>query len=67
MNMSDAAELMQVPNVTQANEALADGWLLLAVVPAANSSGQAIVAYVLGKPRPSKAPELPKGLIPTGL
>lgn len=50
MKMSDAIEVVQVAGATNANEKLAEGWKLLAVVPSANSSGQPHVAYVLGKP-----------------
>lgn len=50
MQMSDAIEVVQVAGATNANEKLAEGWKLLAVVPSANSSGQPHVAYVLGKP-----------------
>lgn len=52
MQLSDAIEVVQVAGATNANEKLAEGWKLLAVVPGANSSGQPHVAYVLGKPSP---------------
>jgi len=54
MHMSDAVQVVQVAGSNAANEKLADGWKLLAVVPHANDAGKAHVAYVLGKPR---APE----------
>ncbi|WP_162770520.1 hypothetical protein [Pseudomonas abietaniphila] len=54
MQMSDAVQVVQVAGANAANEKLADGWKLLAVVPNANGEGKAHVAYVLGKPR---APE----------
>mgnify|MGYP003410183669 CR=1 FL=1 len=50
MQMSDAVEVVQVAGSTQANQKLAEGWMLLAVVPNANNNGQSHVAYVLGKP-----------------
>jgi hypothetical protein len=49
MQMSEAAEVVQVAGATSANKKLAEGWTLLAVVPNANNSGLAHVAYVLGK------------------
>ncbi|WP_349987437.1 hypothetical protein ABMQ39_06630 [Pseudomonas alloputida] len=54
MQMSDAVELVQVAGSTQANEKLAEGWKLLAVVPSENATGKAHVAYVLGKPGQSQ-------------
>lgn len=50
MQMCDAAEVVQVAGAGEANKKLAEGWTLLAVVPSANNSGLAHVAYVLGKP-----------------
>lgn len=50
MQMSEAAEVVQVAGSTAANQKLAEGWKLLAVVPHANNAGQSHVAYVLGKP-----------------
>lgn len=52
MQMSDAVEVVQVAGASQANKKLAEGWTLLAVVPSANNSGLAHVAYVLGKTKP---------------
>jgi len=52
MQMSDAVEVVQVAGASAANEKLAEGWKLLAVVPNANSEGRSHVAYVLGKPKP---------------
>lgn len=49
MQMSEAGEVVQVAGETAANQKLAQGWSLLAVVPSANSTGVAHVAYVLGK------------------
>lgn len=49
MQMSDAVEVVQVAGAAQANKKLTEGWTLLAVVPSANNSGLAHVAYVLGK------------------
>ncbi|MCE1004521.1 hypothetical protein [Pseudomonas sp. NMI1173_11] len=54
MQMSDAVEVVQVAGSTQANEKLAEGWKLLAVVPSENATGKAHVAYVLGKPGQSQ-------------
>ena len=51
MQMSNAVQVVQVAGALAANEKLAEGWKLLAVVPSANSEGKAHVAYVLGKPR----------------
>lgn len=57
MQMSDAAEVVQVAGATSANKKLAEGWTLLAVVPSANNAGAAHVAYVLGKSKDKdKAP-----------
>ena len=57
MQMSEAAEVVQVAGSTAANQKLAEGWKLLAVVPHANNAGQSHVAYVLGKPaEKAKAP-----------
>ncbi|MBC3774703.1 MULTISPECIES: hypothetical protein [unclassified Pseudomonas] len=50
MQMSEAAEVVQVAGADNANKRLADGWKLLAVVPSANNEGKVHVAYVLGKP-----------------
>lgn len=50
MQMSEAAEVVQVAGAAAANQKLNDGWTLLAVVPNANAEGKAHVAYVLGKP-----------------
>lgn len=55
MQMSEAGEVKQVGGAVSANELLAEGWTLLAVVPCASSTGQAYVAYVLGKPRADEA------------
>jgi hypothetical protein len=49
MQMSEAAEVVQVTGATSANQKLAEGWTLLAMVPSTNKSGLADVAYVLGK------------------
>ncbi len=49
MQLSDAVEVVQVAGMRSANEKLAEGWKLLAVVPGANAEGKAHVAYVLGK------------------
>lgn len=54
MQLSDAVEVVQVAGATQANEKLAEGWKLLAVVPNENASGKAYVAYVLGRSEESK-------------
>lgn len=51
MQMSEAGEVVQVAGMTNANEKLAEGWTLLAVVSNANNEGKAHVAYVLGRPR----------------
>jgi hypothetical protein len=55
MQMSEAAEVVQVAGAAQANKKLDEGWTLLAVVPNANNTGVAHVAYVLGKSE--RAPE----------
>lgn len=52
MQLSDAKEVVQVAGANNANEKLAEGWTLLAVVPGANNEGKANVAYVLGKAAP---------------
>ncbi len=57
MQMSDAVEVVQVAGASAANDKLAEGWKLLAVVPSANSSGHQHVAYVLGKPKSSSEPK----------
>lgn len=51
MQMSEAAEVVQVTGETSANQKLAEGWTLLAMVPSTNKSGLADVAYVLGRPK----------------
>ncbi|WP_434625323.1 hypothetical protein J3P84_19665 [Pseudomonas sp. Z1-29] len=51
MQISDAVEVVQVAGPTNANQKLAEGWTLLAVVPGANAEGKPHVAYVLGKPK----------------
>lgn len=47
MQMHEAIELLEAFNLDSANEAIQEGWKLLAVVP-----GVSGVTYVLGKPRP---------------
>lgn len=51
MQMHEAAEVVQVVGDTNANEKLADGWKLLAVLPGlpSGSSNSTSVIYVLGK------------------
>ncbi len=49
MQLSEAAEVIEVAGAYNANQKLAEGWTLLAVVPGANNAGKAHVAYVLGK------------------
>jgi len=69
MQMSEAAEVVQVAGAGEANKKLAEGWTLLAVVSNANNMGLAQVAYVLGKSEPGPEKEsVPKqtvGYIPT--
>lgn len=52
MEGRDVGLVVQVNGPEQANQKLAEGWELLAVVPAQDANGQVCVAYVLGKPRP---------------
>lgn len=47
MQMHEAVELLEAFNLDSANEAIQEGWRLLAVVPGASG-----VTYVLGKARP---------------
>lgn len=49
MEGKDVGKVVQVYGPDQANEKLAEGWELLAVVPAQDATGQVCVAYVLGK------------------
>ncbi|CAI8998994.1 hypothetical protein EMIT0196MI5_90153 [Pseudomonas sp. IT-196MI5] len=69
MQMSEAAEVVQVAGAGEANKKLKAGWTLLAVVPSANNSGLAHVAYVLGKseqgPEKESVPTPAVGYIPT--
>lgn len=46
MQMLEAIELLEAFNLDSANEAIQEGWKLLAVVPGASN-----VTYVLGKLR----------------
>lgn len=64
MQMSEAAEVVQVAGAAQANKKLDEGWTLLAVVPNANNVGVAHVAYVLGKPE--RGPEREEVPAPKG-
>ena len=47
MQMHEAIELLEAFNLDSANDAIQEGWKLLAVVPGSSS-----VTYVLGKPWP---------------
>jgi hypothetical protein len=60
MQISEAAQVLEVFNQENANKCLAEGWRLLAVLPAApkGSSSETSVIYVLGKPA---QPVVPKG------
>ncbi|WP_177339397.1 MULTISPECIES: hypothetical protein [unclassified Pseudomonas] len=49
MQLSDAQEVIEVRGATEANERLAEGWTLLAVVPGAEPNATTYVTYVLGK------------------
>jgi len=51
MQMHEAAEVVQVVGDTQANEKLAEGWKLFAVIPGGpqGSSPGLSVIYVLGR------------------
>jgi hypothetical protein len=53
MQMSEAAEVVQVVGAENANKRLDDGWSLLAVTSGGNGddSGRTFVWYVLGKPK----------------
>lgn len=51
MDGKQVGEVVQVNGPERANQKLAEGWELLAVVPAQDGNGQVCVAYVLGKPR----------------
>lgn len=53
MQMSEAAEVVQVHGAQEANKKLAEGWKLLAVVPGSEPDAVSFVTYVLGKPRKS--------------
>jgi hypothetical protein len=54
MQMHEAAKVVQVVGDENANEKLADGWRLLAVLPGPplGSSSSTSVVYVLGKRKP---------------
>jgi len=51
MQLSDAGEVVEVVGDNHANELLAGGWKLLAVVPGGEPNAKLVVTYVLGKPR----------------
>jgi len=53
MQMHEVGEVTQVVGATNANNKLAQGWLLLAVTSAGNGNndGGSYVWYVLGKPK----------------
>ena len=62
MRISEAAQVLEVFSEDEANERLAEGWRLLAVLPGTprGSSNRASVVYVLGKPA-QLASQLPEG------
>lgn len=51
MEQIEVEKVVQVDGPDQANEKLALGYSLLAVVPAINRAGTPYVAYVLGMPK----------------
>lgn len=52
MNISEATEIMESNSVSAVNIKLANGWFLLAVVPAITAgNGTSFVTYVLGRKR----------------
>ncbi|SEM38642.1 hypothetical protein SAMN03159362_4521 [Pseudomonas sp. NFIX51] len=53
MQMHEAAQVLEVIGEETANERLAEGWKLLAVLPGLprGSSSSTTVIYVLGKPK----------------
>lgn len=65
MQISDAVEVIEVFSEDEANERLAEGWRLLAVVPGAprGSSNRASVVYVLGKPADPTEPTGAAGVL----
>lgn len=52
MEHIDVEKVVQVDGPERANEKLALGYTLLAIVPAMEPTGRTYVAYVLGMPRP---------------
>jgi hypothetical protein len=53
MQISEAAQVIEVRDYIEVNSKLGQGWKLLAVIPGSNgSSGKTYVIYVLGKAKP---------------
>jgi hypothetical protein len=53
MQISEAAQVIEVRDYLEVNSKLGQGWKLLAVIPGSNgSSGKTYVIYVLGKAKP---------------
>ncbi|MGE8457242.1 MAG: hypothetical protein ACN6OY_11820 [Pseudomonas alloputida] len=55
MQAHDVGEVVQAIGPAAANQKLAEGWSLLAVVPVQTGGAVVQVAYVLGKPRQDNA------------
>ncbi|CAH0297221.1 hypothetical protein SRABI130_04554 [Pseudomonas sp. Bi130] len=55
MQISEAVEVMEELDAARANQRLAEGWKLLAVVPGYDHrQAQSVACYVLGKPAPKE-------------
>ena len=54
MNFDDVSEVVEAWGSEQANDLLADGWKLLAVVQGTVPDAESHIKYVLGKPASPK-------------
>lgn len=58
MQMNEVGRVHECEDLEQANELLALGWSLVAVIATGRGNGQMLPCYILGEPR---KPEVPKG------
>ncbi|WP_033833838.1 hypothetical protein [Pseudomonas syringae] len=59
MQLSEAAVLYEADSLTEANQKISEGWLLLAVLATTRPNGSALPCYILGRPA-KKSSQLPE-------
>lgn len=61
MELKSVKTLKEASSIDEAEQLIAAGWTLLAIVPTVRPNGWSLPCYVLGKG--AGRPELPKGLM----